>query len=76
VKGGNEDLARDFRERAYLEAKTIIQMKRKQRSYHYLMFYKLDLSFSEDTINAHIHALAFGVCMSNLQGWCFALKFL
>ncbi|XP_073268925.1 proteasome activator subunit 4 isoform X1 [Populus alba] len=32
VKGGNEDLARDFRERAYLEAKTIIQMKRKQRN--------------------------------------------
>ncbi|CAK7323879.1 unnamed protein product [Dovyalis caffra] len=31
VKGGNEDLARDFRERAYLEANTI-QRKRKQRN--------------------------------------------
>ncbi|XP_011000362.1 PREDICTED: proteasome activator subunit 4-like [Populus euphratica] len=31
VKGGNEDLARDFRERAYLEANTI-HRKRKQRN--------------------------------------------
>lgn len=70
MKGGNEDLARDFRERAYLEAKTIIQMKRKQRSYHYLMFYKLDLSFTEDTIVMHtfMHLLLGSACQTCKAG--------
>jgi len=52
VKGGNEDLARDFRERAYLEANTI-HRKRKQRLYNDLLFYKLDFSFTEYTFFMH-----------------------